>query len=123
MLARNVTVCSSMIPRLKLWLAAALVVSACVKAVPPASPTKPRELPPEALLATEVEAMADKAAQLLHQQQELIWQSWMTGKAPELEGTYRDTRALFSVESIRRIEKLRTLLLARLQCTLANDGV
>jgi len=101
----------------------ALVASACVKTAAPGPAPTSQQVPPEAALASEVEAMADKAAQLLRRQQELIWQSWMTGKAPELEDTYRDTRALFSVESIRRIEKLRTLLLARLQCTLANDGV
>jgi len=104
-------------------LTAALVASACVKAVAPAPAQKSQEVPSEAALASEVEAMADKAAQLLHRQQDLIWQSWMTGKAPELEETYRDSRALFSVESIRRIEKLRQLFLTRLQCTLANDGV
>jgi len=108
---------------MKLSIALVVAISACAKPTARSPSPKRQETLPEALLASEVEAMADKAAQLLRRQQELIWQSWISGKPLEVEQTYQNTEALFSLESIRRIEKLRQALIARFQCTLANDGV
>lgn len=121
MLRWEVTVRGLMIPRVKVFVVLLLAASACAKRG--ASSTANQQLPPDVLLATEVEAMADKASQLLHRQQELIWQSWMSGKPPEMGQTYQNTETLFSLESIRRVEKLRQALLTRFQCALANDGV
>src|SRR6266852_1335447 len=123
MLRWEVTVRGLMIPRMKLSIALVVAISACAKPTARSPSPKRQETLPEALLASEVEAMADKAAQLLRRQQELIWQSWISGKPLEVEQTYQNTEALFSLESIRRIEKLRQALIARFQCTLANDGV
>jgi hypothetical protein len=105
---------------MKVFVVLSLALSACAKRAPS---VVNQQLSPDVLLATEVETMSDKAAQLLHRQQEFIWQSWMSGKPPEVGQTYQNTETLFSLESIHRVEKLWQALMTRFQCTLAKDGV
>lgn len=109
-----------MIPRLRPWLLA-LFCTACPKQAP--APLAPVPAPIQQKLAAEVEALAQRAEKLLAEQQELIWKNWIDGTPAELNKTYRGTESLFSVESIRKIEQLRSNLLEQLQCVSQQQGI
>jgi len=86
-------------------LAVAFCITACPKAVPPPSPP-PTE---QQLLATEVKELAAQAQALLETQNRLVWEYWTEGKPVDIAATYRGKETLFSVENIRKMDRLRQL--------------
>ncbi|AFE06740.1 hypothetical protein COCOR_06073 [Corallococcus coralloides DSM 2259] len=95
-----------MSPRIPSLLAAAMcLLSACHKA-PPAVVPPPSE---EELLTGEVSALSTEAALLLEEQHRLVWDFWTEGKAVDISATYSGKQALFSLENLRRIDRLRHL--------------
>ncbi|MBN9683348.1 MULTISPECIES: chromosome segregation protein SMC [unclassified Corallococcus] len=96
-----------MSPRIPSLLAAAVcLLSACHKAPPPAVVPPPSE---EELLTGEVNALSSEAALLLEEQHRLVWDFWTEGKAVDIAATYSGKQALFSLENLRRIDRLRHL--------------
>ncbi|MCY1043423.1 chromosome segregation protein SMC [Corallococcus sp. bb12-1] len=96
-----------MSPRIPALLAAALcLLGACHKA-PPAAPVPP--LSEEQQLTGEVNALATEAALLLEEQHRLVWDFWTEGKVADIAATYTGKEVLFSLENLRRIDRLRHL--------------
>ncbi|WP_233595523.1 MULTISPECIES: chromosome segregation protein SMC [Corallococcus] len=96
-----------MSPRIPALLAAALcLLGACHKA-PPAAPVPP--LSEEQQLTGEVNALSKEAALLLEEQHRLVWDFWTEGKVADIAATYSGKEALFSLENLRRIDRLRHL--------------
>lgn len=96
-----------MSPRIPALLAAALcLLAACHKAPPPA-PVPP--LSEEQQLTQEVNALATEAALLLEEQHRLVWDFWTEGKVADIAATYSGKEVLFSLENLRRIDRLRHL--------------
>lgn len=60
-------------------------------------------------LTHDVAELSKKAEALLRTQDELVWKSWTQGVPGDIGVTYQGTEALFSPESIRKLERLRTL--------------
>ncbi|AKQ64448.1 Chromosome partition protein smc [Myxococcus hansupus] len=93
-------------PRIPLLLAFACCLSAC----PKGPPNDGRQsLTEKQQLQADVGAMATKAEALLENQSRLVWGFWTEGKHVDVAGTYTGHEALFTVESIRRIDRLRNL--------------
>ncbi|HEX8700350.1 MAG TPA: chromosome segregation protein SMC [Myxococcaceae bacterium] len=92
-------------PRVPVLLAVAFCITACPKAVPP-PPPPPTE---QQLLATEVKELAAQAQALLETQNRLVWEHWTEGKPVDIAATYRGRETLFSVENIRKLDRLRQL--------------
>jgi hypothetical protein len=92
-------------PRVPVLLAVAFCITACPKAVPP-PPPPPTE---QQLLATEVKELAAQAQALLETQNRLVWDYWTEGKPVDIAATYRGKETLFSVENIRKLDRLRQL--------------
>lgn len=95
-----------MSPRVPFLLAVAFCISACPKAPPPLPPPVPTEAQ---RLATEVKDLSAQAQALLETQNRLVWDLWTEGKPVDIAGTYKGKEALFSVENIRKIDRLRQL--------------
>ncbi|WP_233602051.1 chromosome segregation protein SMC [Corallococcus sp. CA047B] len=96
-----------MSPRIPALLAAALcLLGACHKA-PPAAPVPP--LSEEQQLTGEVNALSKEAALLLEEQHRLVWDFWTEGKVADIAATYSGKEVLFSLENLRRIDRLRHL--------------
>ncbi|WP_244239336.1 chromosome segregation protein SMC [Corallococcus carmarthensis] len=96
-----------MSPRIPSLLAAAVcLLSACHKAPPPVVVPPPSE---EEQLTGEVNALSAEAALLLEEQHRLVWDFWTEGKAVDIAATYSGKQALFSLENLRRIDRLRHL--------------
>jgi hypothetical protein len=95
-----------MSPRIPALLAAVCLLSACPKA-----PSAVVEPPPteEQLLTGEVGALSTEAALLLEEQTRLVWEYWTEGKAVDIATTYAGKETLFSLENLRRIDRLRHL--------------
>ncbi len=93
-------------PRAPLLLAVAFFLSACPKAPPAAPPPVPTE---QQRLTAEVRELAAQSQALLETQNRLIWDYWTEGKPVDIAATYRDKEGLFSIESIRKIDRLRQL--------------
>ncbi|RKH60137.1 chromosome segregation protein SMC [Corallococcus interemptor] len=96
-----------MSPRIPSLLAAAVcLLSACHKAPPPVVPPPPNE---EEQLTGEVNALSKESALLLEEQHRLVWDYWTEGKAVDIAATYSGKQDLFSLENLRRIDRLRHL--------------
>ncbi|RKH42061.1 chromosome segregation protein SMC [Corallococcus sp. AB050B] len=96
-----------MSPRIPSLLAAAVcLLSACHKAPPPVVPPPPNE---EEQLTGEVNALSKESALLLEEQHRLVWDYWTEGKAVDISATYSGKQDLFSLENLRRIDRLRHL--------------
>ncbi len=111
----------TMIPRFRPWLLAAMFSVACPKQAP--GPLAPVPTLSQQKLVAEVEALAQRAEKLLAEQQELIWKNWIDAAPVEINKTYLGTESLFSLESIRKIEQLRSSLLEQFQCVSHQQGV
>jgi hypothetical protein len=92
-------------PRVPLLLAVTFCITACPKALPP-PPPPPTE---QQRLATEVKELAAQAQALLETQNRLVWEHWTEGKPVDIAATYQGKEALFSVENIRKLDRLRQL--------------
>ncbi|MBN1204388.1 MAG: chromosome segregation protein SMC [Myxococcaceae bacterium] len=92
-------------PRVPFFLVAAFCLSACPKAPlpPPPPPTEAQ------LLTAEVKELSAQAQTLLETQNRLVWELWTEGKPVNIAATYKGKEGLFSVESIRKIDRLRQL--------------
>lgn len=95
-----------MTPRFASLAAAALVV-ATVSACPRPPPSK--GTPEEVQLTEEVRALSREAEALLKRQQEMLWLAWTQGAPVDIAKTYEGRPPLFTVESIRKIDRLRQL--------------
>ncbi|HYI01223.1 MAG TPA: chromosome segregation protein SMC, partial [Hyalangium sp.] len=93
-------------PRVLFQLALALCLTACPKAVPPPPPPEVTEAKH---LATEVKELSVQAQALLETQNRLIWELWTEGKPVDIAATYKGKEGLFSVENVRKIDRLRQL--------------
>ncbi|MDY7228702.1 chromosome segregation protein SMC [Hyalangium rubrum] len=93
-------------PRVLLFLAVAFCISACPKAPPPLPAAAPTE---QQRLVNEVKGLAEQAQALLETQNRLIWEHWTEGKPVNIAATYTGTESLFSVENIRKMDRLRQL--------------
>ena len=96
-----------MSPRIPALLAAALCLLAACHKAPPAAPVPPPS--EEQQLTGEVNALAKEAALLLEEQHRLVWEFWTEGKGADIAATYTGKEALFSLENLRRIDRLRHL--------------
>ena len=92
-------------PRVPFVLALSCCLTACPKAPPPA-PVPPTEAQ---LLATEVKELSTQTQALLETQNRLIWDLWTEGKAVDIAATYKGKEGLFSIENIRKLDRLRQL--------------
>jgi hypothetical protein len=82
-------------------------ISACHKAAP-AIPVPP-PLTEEQRLTAEVRELSAQAQALLKAQDLLVWGFWTEGQAVDIAASYQGKDALFSLENIRRIDRLRQL--------------
>lgn len=96
-----------MSPRIPALLAAALCLLAACHKAPPAAPLPPPS--EEQQLTGEVDALAKESALLLEEQHRLVWEFWTEGQAADIAATYTGKEALFSLENLRRIDRLRHL--------------
>ncbi|MBJ6764762.1 chromosome segregation protein SMC [Myxococcaceae bacterium JPH2] len=93
-------------PRIPALLALALCLTACPKA-PPATPVQP--VGEEQRLTQEVRALSLESEKLIEEQARLLWVSWTEGRRVDVAGTYAGKEALFSLENLRKIDRLRQL--------------
>ncbi|MFP2899976.1 hypothetical protein [Corallococcus sp. 4LFB] len=63
----------------------------------------------EEQLTGEVNDLSAEAALLLEEQHRLVWDYWTEGKAVDIAATYSGKQGLFSLENLRRIDRLRHL--------------
>ncbi len=82
-------------------------LSACHKAPPSTSVGPP--LTEHQRLTAEVRELSAQAEALLKTQDLLVWEYWTEGKAADIPGTYVGKDALFSIENIRKIDRLRQI--------------
>ncbi|HLL00438.1 MAG TPA: chromosome segregation protein SMC [Myxococcaceae bacterium] len=92
-------------PRVPVLLAVAFCITACPKAIPP-PPPPPTE---QQLLTNEVKELSAQAQALLETQNRLVWEYWTEGKPVDIAATYQGKEALFSIENIRKMDRLRQL--------------
>ncbi len=92
--------------RVLLPLAATLCLTACPKAPLPPPPVVPTEAQ---RLSNEVKELSAQAQALLETQNRLVWQLWTEGKPVDIAATYKGKEALFSIENIRKLDRLRQL--------------
>ncbi len=92
-------------PRFPLLLALSLCLTACPKAPPP-PPLPPTEAQQ---LTTEVKELSVQTQALLETQNRLIWELWTEGKPVDIAATYKGKEGLFSIENIRKLDRLRQL--------------
>ena len=72
--------------------------------------TTPKAAPPlteEQKLAHEVARLASEAAALLKSQDLLVWNYWAEGARADMASTYEGREGLFSLDNIRKIDRLR----------------
>jgi hypothetical protein len=93
-------------PRIPLLLAVAFCITACPKG-PPADARK--ALSEQQQLTADVKDLTTQAEALLEAQHRLIWVFWTEGRHVDVAGTYAGKEALFSIENIRKIDRLRQL--------------
>jgi hypothetical protein len=93
-------------PRVLFHVALALCLTACPKAIPPPPPPEVTEA---RHLTTEVKELSAQAQALLETQNRLIWELWTEGKPVDIAATYKGKEGLFSVENVRKIDRLRQL--------------
>ncbi|WP_419145113.1 chromosome segregation protein SMC [Myxococcus stipitatus] len=94
-------------PRIPLVLALACSLGACA---PKALPTPAQQVPSEEQqLSVEVGALARRAEALLEEQHRLVWVFWTEGRHVDVAGTYAGQEDLFSLDHIRKIDRLRQL--------------
>jgi hypothetical protein len=93
-------------PRIPLLLAVAFCISACPKG-PPADARK--ALSEQQQLAADVKELSTEAEALLEAQHRLVWVFWTEGRHVDVAGTYSGKETLFSIENIRKIDRLRQL--------------
>jgi hypothetical protein len=93
-------------PRIPLLLAVAFCISACPKG-PPADSRQP--LSEVQRLTTDVKELSAQAEALLEAQHRLVWVFWTEGRHVDVAGTYSGKETLFSIENIRKIDRLRQL--------------
>ncbi|MFP2963052.1 chromosome segregation protein SMC [Myxococcus sp. 1LA] len=93
-------------PRIPLLLAFACCLIGCPKG-PPADGRQ--ALSEKQQLQADVSAMSTKAETLLEAQSRLVWDFWTQGRHVDVAATYAGQETLFSVENIRRIDRLRQL--------------
>jgi len=76
-----------------------------------ATPVKPPPPPPteEQKLAEEVARSSAEAQALLQAQDLLVWSYWAEGARADMASTYAGREGLFSLDTIRKIERLRQL--------------
>src|SRR5688500_6566665 len=92
-------------PRVPVLLAVAFCITACPKAIPPPPPPATEQQ----LLTTEVKELGAQTQALLETQNRLVWEHWTQGKPVDIAATYKGKEGLFSVENIRKIDRLRQL--------------
>jgi hypothetical protein len=92
-------------PRVPFVLAVTCVLTACPKAPPP-PPLPPTEAQQ---LTTEVKELSAQTQSLLETQNRLIWDLWTEGKPVDIAATYKGKEGLFSIENIRKLDRLRQL--------------
>ncbi|XXF76433.1 chromosome segregation protein SMC [Myxococcaceae bacterium GXIMD 01537] len=85
----------------------AVAAGGCHKA-PPAPPVAP-PLTEEQRLSSEVHELSTQAEALLKAQDVLVWEYWTLGRPADIAATYQGKDALFSIENIRKIDRLRQL--------------
>ncbi|MCY1035812.1 chromosome segregation protein SMC [Corallococcus sp. BB11-1] len=95
-----------MSPRIPALFAALCLLGACHKA-PPTGPLPPPS--EEQQLTGEVNALTQEAALLLEEQHRLVWAFWTEGTMADIAATYSGKEVLFSMENLRRIDRLRHL--------------
>ncbi|QSQ24069.1 chromosome segregation protein SMC [Pyxidicoccus parkwayensis] len=93
-------------PRIPLLLAVAFCITACPKG-PPADARK--VLTEQQQLTADVKDLSTQAEALLEAQHRLIWVFWTEGRHVDVAGTYAGKETLFSIENIRKIDRLRQL--------------
>ncbi|WP_240360319.1 chromosome segregation protein SMC [Pyxidicoccus caerfyrddinensis] len=93
-------------PRIPLLLAVAFCITACPKG-PPADARK--ALTEQQQLTADVKDLTTQAEALLEAQHRLVWVFWTEGRHVDVAGTYAGKEALFSIENIRKIDRLRQL--------------
>ncbi|MFP2932290.1 chromosome segregation protein SMC [Pyxidicoccus sp. 3LG] len=93
-------------PRIPLLLAVAFCISACPKG-PPADAREP--LTEQQRLTADVKGLSTQAEALLEAQHRLVWVFWTEGRHVDVAGTYAGMETLFSIENIRKIDRLRQL--------------
>lgn len=71
------------------------------------TPKAPPPLTEEQKLAAEVARLASEAAALLKAQDLLVWGYWAEGARADVASTYVGKEALFSLDNIRKIDRLR----------------
>lgn len=94
-------------PRIPLLLAVACCLGACHKA-PPAAPLPPPPTEAERLTA-DVRSLASRAEALLEAQHQLVWVFWTEGRHVDVSGTYAGQEDLFTLDNIRKVDRLRQL--------------
>ncbi len=95
-------------PRLLALLSLALLVTACAKAPSPAAAAAARQQE-AAELRGQVQALAVRAQTLLERQDTQVWAFWTEGVQADMGRTYAEDAQLFSLGSLRQIERLRQL--------------
>jgi hypothetical protein len=90
---------------LRRWAWIAALLAGCPHPKPP-PPPPPSE---ESLLRPVVAALSSEAQSVLKAQDENIWRHWTEGAPLEIPKTYEGHDALFTPESIKKIDRLRTL--------------
>ncbi|HEY8208175.1 MAG TPA: chromosome segregation protein SMC [Myxococcaceae bacterium] len=76
-------------------------------ACPRPPPVRPPPAEADDGLKEEVQKLSAEAEALLRTQNEQIWATWTTGQRPQIAASYEGHPALFTPESIRKIEALR----------------
>jgi len=62
-------------------------------------------------LQADVKQLSLQAESLLHEQDELVWRGWTEGRPVDIAKTYQGHEALFTVASIKKLERLQKLTL------------
>ncbi len=95
-------------PRLPLFvLAATLGLGTLGGCATPSAGAMPAPLSAEQKRAAEVAQSAAQAQALLKTQEELLWGFWAEGTKADMASTYVGREALFTLDSIRKIDQLR----------------
>lgn len=100
-------------PRLLALLSLCLLAAACAKApAPDSGATRAARQQEATQLRGEVQALAARAQALLERQDAQVWAYWTEGVQANVGATYASDAPLFSLGSLRKIERLRQLTTA-----------